>query len=32
LRALAAAAEGINLDRRQTALAALSTLREAAAG
>jgi DNA polymerase-3 subunit delta' len=32
LRDLIAAADGINLDRRQTALSALSTLREAAAG
>jgi DNA polymerase III subunit delta' len=32
LRGLAAAADGINLDRRQTALAALTTLREAAYG
>ena len=32
LRGLAAAADGINLDRRQTVLAALMTLREAAYG
>lgn len=32
LRGLAAAADGINLDRRQTAIAVLTTLREAAHG
>jgi hypothetical protein len=32
LRGLTAAADGINLDRRQTAIAIMTTLREAAHG